>query len=163
MRTLTAAETKKISAFMADRKALVASANATFRPFLRKMCTTLGMRTLNVDSADTFDEADEKMKSMHPQFVFADAKMGTHSGFELLAQLRAAYPSRLESFFFLISESSSPSVAARAMAEEVDGLIVPPITIERLEEAFMTALEQKMAPTDYTKCLENGKTLLSKK
>ncbi len=163
MAALSSSDLKLISTYLSSRKVLIITESSVARPALRRLCGTFGVKTPNIFVADTIESAKEKFQAKKPEIVFSDAQLGANTAYDLYDCLKEAFPSRLETLFFMLTDSNSSATATRAADEDVDALITIPFAVEALETAFLTALSAKMMPTNYVRLIEGGKALLGAK
>ena len=153
---------KLLADFLSRRKALIFDYASGARTTVRKLLTTHGMPAKNISSADSYEEALEKLATLKPQIAFIDYELKAgQNGLDFFKAFKALHPNRVETLFFLISEKGSDSLASRIAEEEVDSLVVRPFTYVSFEELFLEIVVTKIKPTDYLKIIEEGKTLLA--
>lgn len=145
--------------YMKEKRALIADNSSNSRPVLRRLLAQLGMKNQNVDIAESFEEAEKKMRGMRPHFIFADYGLGdkTHTGLDLLASLREQFPGHLESAFFISSEKRSNLITAQIIEQDVDAFLPKPYSYSSLEDLVVKVLREKLTPSEYVQCIDTGR------
>ena len=149
---------KDLANYLKNRKALVVDFTSS-RSSIRRLLSQSGMKSSNVDIAENWKEAEEKIRTTSPEIVFAEYAMAERSGLELLPILREKVPNRLAVTFFVLADSNSTTVASAVAEEEADSLIFRPFSFGELQKTFNEVLDRKVAPSVMTKLIEDGRAL----
>jgi len=155
-------ENKPFLDYMGARRALIIDSSSANRSTIRKLLNNVGVKGANVDTAEDFKDASEKIEKTQPQLIFTDYDISKVCGLDLLPLQRIQYKSRLDTGFFVTSEKNSPAIASRAAEEDVDALIVRPFSYQVLEDKFIEVMKEKIVPTPYLQAIEAGRQLLEK-
>ncbi|MEW6056494.1 MAG: response regulator [Bdellovibrionota bacterium] len=155
---------EKLREYLADKKALVFDYSSASRATVRKILGVFQVKPGNIDAADNYQEAQEKLKTKQPQVIFCDYELGgKQTGLDFFQMVKEIYPSRLDTVFILISERNSDALASQVAEQEVDAMVVRPFTHASLEKKFLEVMSSKVAPSKAQVLIEAGKALLAAK
>ena len=147
---------KDLAKYLRERKALVVDFTSS-RSSIRRLLSQSGMKSSNVDIAENWKEAEEKIRTTSPEIVFAEYAMAERSGLELLPILREKIPNRLNVTFFVLADSNSTTVASAVAEEEADSLLFRPFSFGELQKTFMDVIDRKVSPSPSTRLIEDGR------
>ncbi len=152
-----AKENKSFLDFMESRRGLVVDPNSSSRVAARKMLGVLGIKSSNVDIAESFAEAMDKVGKSVFEIIVSEYEFGGHTAVELLKLQRERNPSSLDTIFLLLSEKNSPSIASQVAEGDFDGLVIRPFNMAALQDKFVEIVSGKLTPSKYQQILEKGK------
>ncbi len=147
----------KIIEFLESAKVLIVDKSTSSRTRLGKTMLDLGCKMNNIHKVGHLEEAQNYIKSNKPDLVLSDFTVIGGSGFDLFQSLRALEPETEKTVFVLITSNISQSAVAKAAEEDVDAFIIKPYTITSLKHNLMSAIDNKLFPTEYHQKIEEGK------
>ncbi len=157
---LKAKQNQPIVAYLATRKALLLDSIGSSRPVIRRLLSSCGVKTANIDVAENFKEAVEKIEKTSPHILFSEYLYEGSSGMDLCELQKKQYPLSFDRVFMTMSEKNSPSIASRVAEEDGDSLLIRPFNYNMLEERFLEVVKAKITPTPAQKAAEQAKALI---
>lgn len=161
MQSITDKTKAAFARYIDEKKLLIVDCNASSRAGLAKTFIDLGAKTSNVILASSFAEGKQEITKQKPFVVVADYELGKSCGLDLLQTHRKEFPESKDCLFILVTGNTSQAAVARAAEEDVDAFILKPYTIDILRQTIMKTALAKVQPSNYTKTIEEGKTLLA--
>lgn len=156
-----AKENKSFLDYMEHRRGLVVDPNSSSRVAARKMLGVLGIKSANIDIAESFAEAADKLQKSVFEVIVSEYDFAGHTAVELLKLQRERNPSSLDTVFLLLSEKNSPSIASQVAEGDFDGLVIRPFNMAALQDKFVEIVTAKLTPSKYQQALEKGKILMA--
>ncbi len=149
----------EIGAYLANKRGLILDTSSTSRPAIRKILSSFGMKSNNIEIVESFKDAEEKINSLKPEVVFCEYELQKQTGIDLFNIFKKVQQNRMTSTFILMSDKNSPAIASQAADEDTDALIIRPFTFDDLQKNFIDVLIQKIKPSKYNEVIESGKVL----
>ncbi|HUP58465.1 MAG TPA: hypothetical protein VM598_13485, partial [Bdellovibrionota bacterium] len=140
---------------LVDATFLIADPTPT-RRVLQRLLSACKVKPSNIKTVDTDAEAIEQIGLLRPNVVFADHELPLKGGIELAQHHDRAVSSRHLKVFFLISDSDSAALANTIADENIDALLVRPLSLTGLKESVFAVLGRKIHPSDYMATLQEG-------
>lgn len=154
---------KPIVSFFNNSKALVLESTAGSRTTVRRLLSSVGVKTSNVEAMGLIGDAIPKMESLKPNIIFTELDLGDRNGLELMEIHKKQYPNSLNTIFILLSSKNSPIITSMAADSDTDGLIIKPFTYAMVEDKLIAVAKTKALPTHYLKSIESAKALIREK
>lgn len=157
-------QAKLFKAFVQNRRILIVDSQAYSRAILSQTFVDLGVPMARIGLAASFGEGEQMIREKFPDIVVCEYDLEAgRCGLDLLQTQRAANKEAKKSLFLLVTGNSSQAAVARAAEEDVDGYILKPYTLDGLRMSLMKFAVAKAYPSDYTKCIEQGKAEMEAK
>jgi tetratricopeptide (TPR) repeat protein len=137
---------------------LIADASPTRRT-IQKLLSACHIKPAQIKVAENYDVAVQEIELGRPNVVFADHELPDRGGIELMKHHDRAVSVKPLKAFFLISNSDSNILANTIADENIDGLLVRPLSLSGLKEDMFAVLSRKIHPSDYMAMLQEGMTL----
>lgn len=153
-------QAKDFTAYLANRKILIADTNQSIRSALSKVLSDSGAKSSNIRLASNFVEATDALRDFSPEVLITDYHLENRCGLELIQFHRESLPAEADRLFILVTGNSAESVVAEAAEEEVDSYILRPFTNNSIRFYLARACIGKLRPTGYRNQLNRGKQLL---
>jgi DNA-binding NtrC family response regulator len=118
-----------------DPTVLVIDDDAEIRYSIDRVLTNLGTRVTAADSGET---GIEKARTVNPDIIFLDNRMGGISGIETLQHLRTAAP---QSMVILMTAYGTTQTAIEAMKHGAFDYVLKPFDLKKLEALVAKALQ----------------------
>jgi len=143
--------------FLKDNKLLIIDKSSASRRRLVKTLCDMGSKRHLISSVSHYSEAVDVIKSEKPKLVLSDFKINGGSGFELFKMYREQEQKLDDTTLILVTSNISQSAVAQAAEEDVDSFIIKPFTVKSLEKSLITAVINKLYPSEYMKLIDHGK------
>lgn len=101
--------------------------------FRRTLARSLERRGFVIVTAATIDGAVAAAAALNPDFALIDLKLGSESGIDLIAPLRAAQPTMR---IVVVTGYASVATAVVAMKRGADHYLAKPVTIDAIQRAL---------------------------
>ena len=118
-----------------DPTVLVIDDDAEIRYSIDRVLTNLGTKVTAADSGET---GIEKARTINPDIIFLDNRMGGISGIETLQHLRTAAP---QSMVILMTAYGTTQTAIEAMKHGAFDYVLKPFDLKKLESLVAKALQ----------------------
>ncbi|MDA9961858.1 sigma-54 dependent transcriptional regulator [Opitutales bacterium] len=118
-----------------DPTVLVIDDDAEIRYSIDRVLTNLGTRVTAAESGET---GIEKARTINPDIIFLDNRMGGISGIETLQHLRTAAP---QSMVILMTAYGTTQTAIEAMKHGAFDYVLKPFDLKKLESLVAKALQ----------------------
>jgi len=151
---------EKFKTFLENNQILIVDKSSASRRRLTKTLIDLGGKRNQVHSVAHYSEAIDVVKTKKPGLVLSDYELNGGSGFDLFKEFRITHPEDKKSTLILITSNISQSAVAKAAEEDVDSFIIKPYTVKSLEKSLISAVINKLFPSEYVKTIEAGKVLM---
>ncbi len=154
---------EEISRFVGEGKVLIVDPSQVTRSSVAQILSGMGLKGTSLVTCATFDEAEERVRSLRPKVVLADYELDQRKcSLELFQTLKGQIQDLRAHLFVLVTGNTSQTAVARAAEEDVDSYILKPFTPASFRNALMRAVITKLNPSTYLQTIETGKTLLSR-
>jgi CheY-like chemotaxis protein len=148
---------KAFSAFLADKKIVVADNNKTIRATIARSLVELGAKVMDIALAASYADAVQAVRLGEPDLIFADYHLDTHCGLELISEHRKVRPDVDKTLFILVTSNATESAVAEAAEGDVDAFVLKPFTLDLIKRYIVKAGLDKIRPTGYRGALAKGK------
>ena len=143
--------------FLAENQILIVDKSSASRRRLTKTLVDMGAVRGQMHSVAHYEEAIQVIKDNNPQLILSDYKVNGGSGFNLFSENKIIHPSDKKCTSILVTSNISQSAVAKAAEEDVDSFIIKPYTVKSLEKSLVSAVINKLHPSQYVKTIEHGK------
>lgn len=143
--------------FLGKNKVLLVDKSSASRRRLVKTLVDMGCSRPNIFSVAHFAEAMDVVHKEKPKLVLSDFSIQGGSGFDLFKECRKVASKLDDTTLVLVTSNISQSSVAKAAEEDVDSFIIKPYTVKSLEKSLVTAVINKLYPSQYMKTIEAGK------
>lgn len=151
---------KAVITYLGQRQGLVIDSNSGSRNAARKVLSTLGVKSANVDVAENFSEGEEKLRAKKYEVVFAEISLGKGTGFDLVKIQKEIVANAFDSIFIIFSDKNSPAVTSQIAESEVDGMVLRPLNIATVQDKLAEVVQTRLKPSQYTQVLQSGRSAL---
>lgn len=151
---------KAVLAYLGERQGLVIDSNSGSRNAARKVLSTLGVKSANVDVAENFSEGEEKLRKKKYEVVFAEINLGKGTGFDLVKIQKEIVANAFDSIFIIFSDKNSPAVTSQIAESEADGMVLRPLNLATVQDKLAEVVQTRLKPTQYTQVLQAGRSAL---
>lgn len=152
---------KAVIAYLGQRQGLVIDSNSGSRNAARKVLSTLGVKSANVDVAENFSEGEEKLRKKKYEVVFAEINLGKGTGFDLIKIQKEIVANAFDSIFILFSDKNSPAVTSQIAESEADGMVLRPLNLATVQDKLSEVVQTRLNPSQYTQILQAGRTAMT--
>lgn len=143
--------------FLGKNKVLIVDKSSASRRRLTKTLVDMGCSRQKIFPVAHFSEAMDVFEREDPKLVLSDFKIQGGSGFDLFQKCREEKKKLDETTLVLVTSNISQSSVAKAAEEDVDSFIIKPYTVKSLEKSLVTAVINKLYPSEYMKTIDAGK------
>ena len=148
---------KPILDYFENKSWLVIESSSSIRNSIKKTITQLGSKMANMLDADNFKDAQNLIDTKKPHFIIGNKNINGGSTVTLFDSHLKAMPNRMNSGFFIITESNFLSEVALALDYDMDGIIALPFTGLTIIDTLLAGVKHKINPTPYLKKIEDGR------
>ncbi|MBC7537240.1 MAG: hypothetical protein H7281_00345 [Bacteriovorax sp.] len=148
---------KALIDYFENKTWLVVEVSSSTRNSLKKTIAQLGSKMSNMYDADNFIDAENLLNSKKPHFVIGNKNINGGSTVSLFNSHMKAFPNRMNSGFFIITEENSQAEVALALEYDMDGIISVPFTGFTIIDTLISGVKHKLTPSPYSKKIEEGR------
>ncbi len=170
---LNPSELKKVSSYLKNRTALIASTTQNARVVIRKLLTDYGVLNENISMANNYAEAVEMLQSTRADIFFSeknihgknitDPELLKKDGFDLIELHSKVSPNKLTSINCLIYEEESTELLSKCFESDIDLKIQKPISYQIIESDFVPLVMSKTKTNLESKLVEKLREAVIKK
>lgn len=143
--------------FLSKNKVLLVDKSSASRRRLVKTLVDMGAKRQQISSVAHYAEAMEVIDKEKPKLVLSDFSIIGGSGFDLFKKYRELEKKLDDTTLVLVTSNISQSAVAKAAEEDVDSFIIKPYTVKSLQKSLITAVINKLYPSEYMKLIDQGK------
>jgi tetratricopeptide (TPR) repeat protein len=148
---------KPLIDYFENKTWLVVELSSSTRNSLKKTIAQLGSKMSNMYDADNFIDAENLLNSKKPHFIIGNKNINGGSTVSLFNSHMRAFPNRMNSGFFIITEENSHAEVAMALEYDMDGIISVPFTGFTIIDTLISGVKHKLIPSPYLKKIEEGR------
>ena len=143
--------------YFKDKRVLLLLPEASIRVTIRKILAYVGIPTMAIEIAESYEDALFVMKRDAPNIVVTNDQLGRKSGLDLLKLHIELRPNRKDALFCLISTYKSMLMSSEEGEQDVEMLLTRPFTYDDFKNQFLQYFKAKMWAASTIDLLESGK------
>ncbi len=151
---------KKFKEFISSEEIMIVDRSSASRRRLVKTLVDMGADRGKIHSVAHLTEALEIVNTSLPKLILSDYTIKGGSGFDLFKEYRLRHPQEKKAVLILITSNISQSAVAKAAEEDVDSFIIKPYTMQSLDKSLVSAVINKLYPSEYIQTIDAGKEKL---
>jgi len=141
--------------YMSEANILIVDRSFTYRVALKQTLISFGALAERIFMAKTLKEARVHAEQKKPEIIFSDFLLEDGIGTNLIKERKE------KCIFILVSSIATQAAVANAAEVEVDQFIFKPYSQLHLKDVLEGCVKRKMAPSESSQVIEDGKELLS--
>jgi CheY-like chemotaxis protein/Tfp pilus assembly protein PilF len=146
--------------FLEDRKILIVDPNEAALMDTRRIFSELDGMTFHILFADSFNEAEEKIRTEKPEIILTEFTIGKNCGIDLKKLQSNANGDSGKSVFIVMTTNTAQVSVAKAAEEDVDAYLLKPFSPKNLRRTILQVAMARLNPPEHVAAIEAGKTEL---
>lgn len=139
--------------FFDGKSYMIIDPRGMLKVHLKKFLAPFRMKAIEVSHHDKIEDLKAQIRREKPDLIFCFNEVHEQSFVELLTLHTSIQTDRLASSFFVIAEDVKKVIAPEVRVLPVDGFILSPFSIQRIEDAVLPVLKAKASPKPERKAI----------
>lgn len=149
-----------LSKYLRDKTCLVLERGSTSRVTAKKIMCDMGMLNTKIVLTDSFNQAMANVQNEKPNIIIAAYEMDEKNVFELLSEHLKVCPNRMDSFFFVLGDSTCEELESEIEEYDADAHIIRPFTYDKMSTVLFKLVRERAEKTTYRQAIELGRSTL---
>lgn len=149
----------QLKEFLADSICLILEPSQTFAASIQACLHGMGIPINQIQLCRRFADGKKFTEEKKPRLIVTEYEIDQHFGMEL-AEIQERLYEDTQRISFITTKNSSASAIAEAAEGQIDGYLLKPFAIESFRQKLMDIVRRKLNPSEYSKKITLGKSLL---